>query len=825
MQAPLQNVQSELFDIPIKEILSNTSTLANYPEKSNSLYKVEPSSDICPKEQTNPETNGFRYLNEVKNYYKNVIKFKEASSLIDLETVSCHKSSFIVNGIPNNSVFLRGVNVGGNCKIPYSTESCGGYEKLCFKNHKNVSFVNKPFPLSEANEHFQRLKSWGLTFIRLLVPWEALEHAGPGIYDYEYIEYLKRLLEIMEANGLKCMIDPHQDMWSRFSGGSGAPGWTLEAVGFDLANFTETGAAYIHDEKYAPNQKAPKMRWITNSTKLVTSTMFTVFFGGRVFAPNMKVDNKNIQDYLQDHYINCYKNLAIELKDSKAVLGFESMNEPEAGYIGMSNLKKYKGKHHMFLGEAPSPVQQYALGSGQKIKVSNYKEFGIIPSIKFGRKLVNKKKKSVWRSGYDCIWKQHGVWKLNGKTPKLLQHDYFCKNIDNKPTSPHNRVTYFNQNFYKQFLQKYTESIKQINTKWLLFIEPMPNTEPPKLSPQEKDNFGNLVYSPHWYDLYTLFTKKFDGLYSFNVLGLQKSVRLKHFYFGLNGLVKNYADQLKLIRDRGIQNIGETPLIIGECGIPMDLNNKTAFKSGDYKYQSRMMNAVMSAFERSLCLNFTLWTYNPYNEYQIGDFWNGEDFSIITKNKSLNHTKKIASETSLSTTTIESDHQTPVNICTNTNFEVLSDDMISPASNTFTEFSDRTTFEQYNFGRFSSDTASTETNSTKVDIGDKIILAHDQVNKPGRVLDAIIRPYVARVNGTLVSTSFDIKTTTFKVSFIPKTNEIIEIEKEKSDDNDIIPFGEWVDKETGEQNSGVGLIAYVPIFHYKLNELDSRKSP
>ncbi|PVZ98450.1 hypothetical protein BB558_005558, partial [Smittium angustum] len=136
-----------------------------------------------------------------------------------------------------------------------------------------------------------------------------------------------------------------------------------------------------------------------------------------------------------------------------------------------------------------------------------------------------------------------------------------------------------------------------------------------------------------------------------------------------------------------------------------------------------------------------------------------------------------------------------------------------------------TTFEQYNFGRFSSDTASTETNSTKVDIGDKIILAHDQVNKPGRVLDAIIRPYVARVNGTLVSTSFDIKTTTFKVSFIPKTNEIIEIEKEKSDDNDIIPFGEWVDKETGEQNSGVGLIAYVPIFHYKLNELDSRKSP
>ena len=35
-------------------------------------------------------------------------------------------------------------------------------------------------------------------------------------------------------------------MWSRFSGGDGAPGWTLEAVGFDLEQLAATGAAVVH---------------------------------------------------------------------------------------------------------------------------------------------------------------------------------------------------------------------------------------------------------------------------------------------------------------------------------------------------------------------------------------------------------------------------------------------------------------------------------------------------------------------------------------------------------------------------------------------------
>ena len=39
--------------------------------------------------------------------------------------------------------------------------------------------MGRPFPLEEADEHFRRLKAWGLTFLRFLVTWEAVAHEGP----------------------------------------------------------------------------------------------------------------------------------------------------------------------------------------------------------------------------------------------------------------------------------------------------------------------------------------------------------------------------------------------------------------------------------------------------------------------------------------------------------------------------------------------------------------------------------------------------------------------------------------------------------------------
>jgi hypothetical protein len=75
-------------------------------------------------------------------------------------------------------VMLRGVNLSGNAKMPYTPYMPTHIERDFF-DHQNISFVGRPFPLTEAEEHFARLKHWGFTFLRFCITWEALEHAGP----------------------------------------------------------------------------------------------------------------------------------------------------------------------------------------------------------------------------------------------------------------------------------------------------------------------------------------------------------------------------------------------------------------------------------------------------------------------------------------------------------------------------------------------------------------------------------------------------------------------------------------------------------------------
>lgn len=68
-------------------------------------------------------------------------------------------------------------------------------------------------------------------------------------------------------------------------------------------------------------------------------------------------------------------------------------------------------------------------------------------------------------------------------------------------------------------------------------------------------------------------------------------------------------DQLAAIRQEGVEYMGNHPCIFTEIGIPYDMDNKRAYKTGDFSNQSAAMDANHFALEGSGANGFALWVY------------------------------------------------------------------------------------------------------------------------------------------------------------------------------------------------------------------------
>ena len=357
------------------------------------------------------------------------------------------------------TLILRGVNLGGSSKVPFKPNGAT-WNREGFYDHRNVSFVGRPFPLEEADEHFSRLRLWGFTFLRFLVTWEAVEHAGPDLYDEDYLDYLHAVVKKAGEYGIQMFIDPHQDVWSRFSGGDGAPGWTLELAGFDLTRLHATGAAILHQEHGDP---FPRMVWPTNYNKLAAGTMFTLFFGGNDFAPQLKVNGIPIQEYLQSHYINAMKQVALRLRDLPNVVGYDLLNEPSNGFIGEKDINQRAQALQMLNGDSPTMFQSMLLGSGYPQMVDVY-GIGLNGIKKKNSRLVNPKGESAWLPGYEDIWKRHGVWGLDSDgQPVIHKADYF--------SVVNGRAVNFYEDYFKPFVNRYAREIRTVAPESIIFVE------------------------------------------------------------------------------------------------------------------------------------------------------------------------------------------------------------------------------------------------------------------------------------------------------------------------------------------------------------------
>ena len=522
-------------------------------------------------------------------------------------------------------VILRGVNFGGDTKVPF-TPNGQTHLPTDFADHRTVSFVGRPAPLDEIDAHLARIAGWGFNSLRLLTTWEAVEHAGPGIYDEAYLEYYTEVCRRAGHHGLRIFIDFHQDVWSRMSGGDGAPGWTFEAAGLDLTKFHRTDASVVMQHNYdvavgGRQATYPMMRWISNYSAPANGIMWTLFFAGAKLAPSAKVDGRNIQHVLQDRYLGAMRAVAERVVDLDNIIGFDTLNEPGTGYIGKSLTEP------LLRGEGPlwTALDGLAVASGVPRDLADI-AFG---KGAIGTRRVNPGGESIWLPGHDDPFRSAGAWDIddNGH-PIAVIPDYFQR--QNGAAIDHER------DHMVPFFNRVAHTVRAVRSDWLLFaeIDPFDASSGHGFPPGMPER---TVNASHWYDISALVLKRFDPTRMVHVLTGEVSE-------GSVAIEDGYVRELGVLAKAGAELNDGAPTLIGECGIPYDMNDAEAFarwKAGDrssdiWHAQTNALGLMYNALDR-LLLSSTQWNYtvSNRNDAMIGDGWNQEDLSIWSLDQAI----------------------------------------------------------------------------------------------------------------------------------------------------------------------------------------------
>jgi len=183
-------------------------------------------------------------------------------------------------------VVMRGLNTGGRSKFaPFLP-----FEVL---DPDDLTEVR-----AEADVYFGRMRAWGLDTARMPFSWEALE-PSPGVYDRAYLARYETLLDAAGDQGLRVIVDFHQDVYASPFCGDGFPPWSVPTP-----------------DPPPPAHDCPE------------------WFSGYFADPDVRESFDRFwadTDGLQGPFVDMWLTMAGAVGDHPAVVGFEPMNEPGWG--------------------------------------------------------------------------------------------------------------------------------------------------------------------------------------------------------------------------------------------------------------------------------------------------------------------------------------------------------------------------------------------------------------------------------------------------------------------------------------------------------------
>jgi hypothetical protein len=156
----------------------------------------------------------------------------------------------------------------------------------------------------------------------------------------------------------------------------------------------------------------------------------------------------------------------------------------------------------------------------------------------------------------------------------------------------------------------------------IIFLEGAPGMGHPRWGAEDAPN---VVNGAHWYDGLTLFTKN-------SIPWVTLDFFTRKLVLGPWRVRRSFVDQIARVKSEAQERMGGIPTLVGEFGIPFDMQQKKAYRTGDFSPQVRAMDASFQTMDANL-MSCTLWNYTADNNNLRGDQWNDEDLSIFSRDQ------------------------------------------------------------------------------------------------------------------------------------------------------------------------------------------------
>ena len=186
--------------------------------------------------------------------------------------------------------------------------------------------------LSLSLEDINFMKKFGFNIVRFGVLWEAVE-TSPNVYNYELLDKILNMINLLGENGIYTIVDAHQDIFSRILCGEGVPIFYAKQLQYEKDCNSSLFKKFMHLVSVCKGMKEYNYREDENGIPLIEDCVkgnFMFYHTSPDLTSIYSQFYKNEKGIL-DKFVSFWKVLATKFRNNQYVIGYDLWNEPWPG--------------------------------------------------------------------------------------------------------------------------------------------------------------------------------------------------------------------------------------------------------------------------------------------------------------------------------------------------------------------------------------------------------------------------------------------------------------------------------------------------------------